>query len=571
MFQWYKKIIATFIIAIVAMAPVVHAGLEDVDSSASYYNAVQYLRQKNVIVETKLFKPDLVISRAEFIKYLVLINNTKFKSDKKVNLPFKDTRNSAWYGSYLQEALDLGIIDPNQSKIRPYGKMTIIDAIKLLFQSKSIPIPKKFVGEIPYKDLKNKKDAPLIMRAALLGIIYPEKPDYFGAGKRVTRAIAAQLIFRMEMLDLNSSLKPSNAQVNITTKTFEPDLQKIINVWEIIHSNYVNKNDLDKTQMSTDAINGLLKSIDDPYSTYLDKKANQNFSDEIEGKFEGIGAYISIEEGGNITIVSPIKDSPAYKAGVEAGDIIRKVDSFDTKGANLQEVVSKIKGPKGTDVKLTLERKNRLIEINVTRGLIKINAVEYEIIENGSVMMAKIITFNEAASSGMREVSQVISNNKDIKGLILDMRGNPGGLLDSAIDIISLFVPKDSPAVQIKYNYYNVTQSTVNDGILKNFPVVVLIDKGSASASEIVAGALQELIDATVVGETSFGKGTVQEVNFFEDNSSFKVTVAKWLTPKGRSIQGNGIKPDIEILRTSGETIDRQLDRAIIEINKKIK
>lgn len=571
MFKFSQKLLAGLIISISFFSLNVKA-FEDVTHSDPYFYAVEHLRRHKIIVDGKFFHPELEVSKAEFVKYLVKINNPDFKEIREAKLPFSDTRNNAWYASYFEEAIKLGILDSAEDKVYPYKKLNLPEALELLFHSKSIPVPHKHIGPIDFEDVKNnKRYAPIIMRAFELGLIKPEKEKYFGIYRKINRAKAADLIFQLEMLNVatyeTQEIKRNQAAEN---NPYSFELQKVISAWELIRSGYVDRDNIDETKMSDKAINAILETLDDPYSVYLDKTANQNFTDEIEGKFEGIGAYISLEKENEITIVSPIKGSPADAAGVKPGDIIRKVDGWETAGHTLQEVVTRIKGPRGTDVVITVERGGGMLDITVTRDVINVSAVEHDIIENGKIMYAKLITFNQNAAANMREITQIAANNKEIKGFILDLRGNPGGLLDSAIDIISLFAPKNSPAVTIQYNYFNVTQETTKDGILKGIPMVILIDKGSASASEIVAGTLKELEIATIVGETSFGKGTVQEVNYFEDASSIKMTVAKWLTPKGSSIQGNGIQPDIEVKMTE-ENRDRQLEKAIAEINKKIK
>ena len=271
-----------------------------------------------------------------------------------------------------------------------------------------------------------------------------------------------------------------------------------------------------------------------------------------------------------IAIVSPIKDSPAQKAGIKPGDIIRKVDNFDTKDKTLYETVNKIKGKKGTKVKLTLERNGKTIVIDVIRGKITIKPLEYKIVGNGDIMHIKVITFNEGSAEGFRNVIQIIKKNPNIKGIILDFRNNPGGLLSVATEMLNYILPKGSVAVQIQYSYFNVFQKTVGEEKFKDYPMAVLVNKGSASASEIVAGALKDYGRAKIIGETTFGKGTVQEINYFQDKSSLKLTIAKWLTPKGNTIDGKGITPDIKITKGANGA-DTQLNRAVYEVNKYIK
>ena len=562
-----KRLIASLLIGIFLFTSFSFA-YEDVPPTSPYFYAVEYLRQNKVVPDKKLFRPDLVINKAEFIKYLVKVNNPDFKPIKRVRLPFEDTNNNASYAPYIHEAIQLGILSDREKVLNPYRKLKLYEALELVFHSKSIPIPKTFVGDIPYKDLKrNKRLAPLIMRAMNFNLTSPERANYFGARRKVTRVQAAQMIYKMELYNL-SPTTPKKQEITSS----DPQLQKIISAWQLINANYVERDKIDATKLSDAAIDAIVQKLDDPYSAYLDKEKNAAFSDDLGGKLEGIGAYIAMDEEGNIAIVSPIKDSPADKAGVKAGDIIKKINDLDTADLSLYEAVSHIKGPKGTMVQLTIERNKKIIEILVVRDVIVIPALEYELKENDSVMYIKLYHFNQNASKEFKEVTEIIQQNSKVKGVIIDLRNNPGGLLNSSIEILNHLLPSQSIAVNIKYNFFNFTQYTNGAGELSKYPMVVLINKGSASASEIVAGALQDYEIAKVIGETSFGKGTVQEVNFFTDSTSLKLTVAKWLTPNNKDIGKEGITPDIEIKdpdNGSGSD-DIQLKRAIFEIKKLI-
>jgi len=560
-----KKILAGFLISLFLFNAAAFA-YDDIPNDSEYFYPTHYLRQNGVFPDKPLFRPDLIISKAEFIKYLVLLNNPDFTTNIKVDLPFQDTQNNAWYAPYFQDALHLGILSGREEKIDPYKKLTVFEALELLFHSRSIPIPRRWVGKTPYTDVeKNSNVKALVMRAVELGVVEPERQDYFGLYRRITRAKAAKMIYKMDLVDLRTTAESQK----IVIQTFEPSLQKIVSIWEIINSSYVHLDDIEIQNLSDEAIRGMVDALGDPYSAYMDQEQNSAFSDEFDGEVEGIGAFVGVDDDGFVTIVAPIKDSPAQKAGIRAGDIVLKVDDFDAEGATLYEVVNRIKGPRGTTVKLTIRRSTMTMVIDVERDVIVIEPIDYEVVGQGDIMHIKLLNFNQNAPAKFQEVVDIISNNSKIKGVILDVRDNPGGLLDVAIGVLNFFFPPQTVASHIKYNYFNFTQYTSDEGELKDYPVVVLINKGSASASEIVAGALQDHGTATVIGETSFGKGTVQEVNYFGDTSSLKLTVAEWLTPHENSIQGNGIAPDIEVV--NGETGDAQLNRAIQELNKQIR
>ena len=536
---------------------------EDVSRDSPYYYSIEYLRRNDVFMETKYFKPDLIITKAEFIKYLVLLNSPEFQPKDDVSLPFDDTRDTAWYASYFDEAIKLGILSERETKIDPYKKLTIIEALELLFHSQSIPIPKVYKGNIPYTDVeRNERFAPLIMRALKFGLIIPQRSDYVGIYKRVTRAEAARMIYKMDLVNLT----PAGGQADISS--FDLGLQKIISSWDLIYSNYINKDYAEEEALSDAAIRAMIDELEDPYSAYLDPQENSAFSDDLDGEIEGIGAFIGAEDDGTVTIIAPMEDGPAERAGLKAGDIIKKVDDIDLSDKSLYQAVNLIKGPKGTIVKLTIERNGSTRIIEVTREVISISSLEYEVIENGRVMLVKLSQFNQNAPSDFQEVVEIIENSSNIKGLIIDVRDNPGGLLDSALRILNFLLKPDSEAVTIQYNYFTYTQYSRGAGELNEIPKVVLVNHGSASASEILAGALQDFGIAKIIGEKSFGKGSVQEVNYFVDNSSLKLTVAKWLTPLNNDIEKNGITPDITVSNNPNTETDEQMDRAIDELNK---
>lgn len=552
------KFFATILI-LFTLAPSV-AAYDDIPGDSPYFYAIEYLRKNDVFQDTKVFKPDSDVSRAEFIVYLVKLNARKENIKRPTSLPFSDTRLNAWYAPYVAEAINLGILTGNEGKLNPDRRITLLEALELLYHSRSIPIPRRYVGEMPFKDLaRNKGAQALVMRSMELGIVMPQKRDNFGLYRRMTKAEAARMIYKMDLVDLRESQGP------VATGS-DANLEKIDSAYRLILSSYVDKEGLDTKKMTDATVRAMADALGDPYSTYLDVEENGSMSDELGGQFEGIGAYVEMKEDKSIAIVAPIKDSPAAKAGIHAGDIIRKVDDFDTAGATLQETVRRIKGKSGTSVKLTLQRNGETMVIEVVRGVVKINAVEYEVIGGGKVMHIRLISFNINAIKEFGEVVELILANPDIKGIVLDVRDDPGGLLEAALGILNYLLPTNSSSVTVVYSFFSYTQYTSGVGELSKYPMVVLVNKGSASASEIVAGALKDHERAKIIGETTFGKGTVQEINYFADGSSLKLTVAKWLTPLGHSIQKNGITPDIAV-SSATENSDPPLERALQELS----
>jgi carboxyl-terminal processing protease len=336
--------------------------------------------------------------------------------------------------------------------------------------------------------------------------------------------------------------------------------------WDLLHSKYVDKSKLDTQNLVFGAIDGMVKAVGDPYTVFFRPKESKEFNEQISGSFSGIGIEIGLRDD-VLTVIAPIKNTPAARAGLLAGDKILKIDDKKTEGMKLDEAVSLIRGPKGTRVKLTIlrEKEKETKEVTIVRDIIKIPAVEWKSLGE-DVAYIEIFTFNKNVDSEFEKAAREITASK-AKRIILDLRNNPGGLLDSAINIAGYFLDADKVVAIERFGDGREEQfKTQPNGRLKNYPVVVLINKGSASASEILAGALKDNRGVLIIGETSFGKGSVQEMADLPQKTSLKITVAKWLTPSGKSIDENGIKPDIEVKMTEddikGEK-DPQLDKAL--------
>lgn len=340
-------------------------------------------------------------------------------------------------------------------------------------------------------------------------------------------------------------------------------------VWKTVQSEYVDR-PVAETELFYGAVQGMVTAIGDPFSAFLKPVIAENFTETLSGEFEGIGAEIGIRDN-VLTIISPLPESPAEKAGLKAQDKVLKIDGFDTRDINIDDAVNRIRGKKGTEVILTVYREGEpdFIDIGIVRDTIKIVSVTSEIKQtpNGEkVGYIKMTNFN--ADTGTRvasAINELLSNGAE--SFIVDVRSNPGGFLNIANDITGFWVESGKVIVQEKFSENRIEPDlSSGSGKLKDFPTVVLINGGSASASEIFAGALQDYGLAKLVGEQSFGKGSVQSLTNFPDGSSLKLTIARWLTPLGHQIDGEGIEPDLFVERTieqfeSGE--DPQLDAAL--------
>ncbi|MDM5359258.1 S41 family peptidase [Peribacillus sp. ACCC06369] len=372
----------------------------------------------------------------------------------------------------------------------------------------------------------------------------PKEAGKFIKIKKFTFIMGIFLVIFLTAGITTIALTFGNEKVESIAPDKHSEFEKLYSTYDTIKDNYYEEIDQDK--LVDGAINGMIKSLDDPYSAYMDKKEASSFHESISSSFEGIGAEIQ-EQDGKIMVVSPIKGSPAEKAGVKPNDIILSVDSKSVEGLSSSEAVLKIRGEKGTKVNLSISRagESEPIELTIKRDTIPIETVYAEMLDDG-VAKIQVTSFSEHTVQELKTALEEMSK-KDMKGLVLDLRGNPGGLLDQAIEMASLFIPNGEVVLQVeeRSGKKDVYKSK-NDGELK-IPVVVLIDDGSASASEIVAAAVSESADIPLIGVKSFGKGTVQTAQDFEDGSNFKYTAAKWLTPEGNWIHKKGIKPDINV------------------------
>ncbi len=330
----------------------------------------------------------------------------------------------------------------------------------------------------------------------------------------------------------------------VTAGTERKEFEKLYNAFDTIQDNYFKE--VDEKKLVHGAIDGMLQSLDDPYSDYMNEEEASSFHESISSSFEGIGAEIQ-EKDGYIIIVSPLKGSPAEKAGLKPNDKVVSVDGKNIQGMGSTEAVLLIRGEKGTTVKLVVQRPgvSEPLNFSIVRDTIPIETVYGEMVTD-TIAKVQITTFSENTSTELITILNDLQS-KGMKGLILDLRQNPGGLLNQAVAISSLFVPEGKVLFKVEDRDGNIEEVKSEQKENPDIPLVVIIDKGSASASEILAGAVSESADVPLVGEKSFGKGTVQRAQDFSDGSNMKYTTEKWLTPEGNWIHEKGIVPDFEV------------------------
>lgn len=336
-------------------------------------------------------------------------------------------------------------------------------------------------------------------------------------------------------------------------------------VWRQAEMNFLDRTEMDSQKMIYGAITGMVNSLGDPYTNFFEPKEAEEFEQELSGKYQGVGMVVGIKDK-QLIVISPFKGSPAERAGLKPGDNILKIEDIYTTDISIEKAVELIKGPEGTKVKLSIEREawENAREIEIQREVIKIPTLEWEI-KNEDIALIKIYQFNGILNSEFRKIVPEILNSKCDR-IILDLRNNPGGYLETSQDIAGWFLEKGT-VVLLEDEGENKEQKVYKSkgpATFSSFPVVVLINNGSASASEILAGALRDQKGVQLVGETSFGKGSVQKPIILSDGSFLKVTIARWLTPSGHCIDEMGLEPDIIVEMLEDETEkDPQLEKAI--------
>ena len=352
---------------------------------------------------------------------------------------------------------------------------------------------------------------------------------------------------------------------NIFFEQDEIDIDLFEEVWNLLHDEYLEKSGIDDQDLFYGAISGMVEALGDPHTLFFNPELTKDFSQELEGSFFGIGAEIGRREG-FVVIIAPLANTPADLAGLKPGDKILAVDGKDIIGMSTNEAVTYIRGDKGTEVILTIFSKGAEVprDVSIIRDKIDIPSVIYRLEDN--IAIVEITHFNDDTDERFAKVVQdVLKDNPE--GIIIDVRNNPGGYLSTSVDIASYWLEPNSVVVRETFSDkrndrdYKATKKTS----LSHLKTIVLVNEGSASASEILAGALQDYEIAEIVGMTTFGKGSVQQLMELKDDSSIKLTVARWLTPNGRTIESEGILPDYEVdfsLEDYENEIDPQLDRA---------
>jgi len=403
------------------------------------------------------------------------------------------------------------------------------------------------------------------------------KPQSIGLVKYIFFIAVVSLLsfvagYKASGKELPSKIAPAvnSSEIANTANPKGLDFGRFWEVWDTLNKTYYDKTKIDSNKMLEGAISGMVRSLGDPYTSYLPKEDNQAINEDLDGSFEGVGMELGYSEDQQLIVVSPIENSPAIRAGVKSKDRILAIDGADTSGITLPEAVKKIRGKSGTKVSLKLLSDGEIEakDVDLFRATINIPSLVLSFRDGYGII--KINKFGEKTNSEWdKAVGQVLAQKS--KGLIVDVRNNPGGYLNSAVYLGSEFT-NGTVVIQEGTNGVKKNYDAERKGKLIGVPVVVLINEGSASASEILAGAIKVQAKGSLVGQKSFGKGTIQEVQDFENGAGLHVTIAKWLLPNGEWINGKGIVPDYEVEMTAEDLKaekDPQLDKALEVIKSK--
>lgn len=555
-------------------------------------------------VEALGFVKDEPVSRAVFIEAAVKSLDQVLPESEQVNLPYgrvPPTIAPELYYAHKKGALQ--VFGDNLYLARNITRGEALYVMGKLLDKQATTKP-------DYPDIKSSFDSYAVAvslendwlparRSALFGVDELLQP---GEAIVMIRKITGVQYKYIDFKDINEkeeereTKQPSGPTINIRigqASDSQEALADIVegedligDIWELLSQTHINADKFDVKEANDKArkafVDALADNAEDPYTVYMPKQEAEEFVDSIEGELTGIGArveYVNEE----LQIVSPMEDSPAQAAGLKPGDIILKIKDpllknlpeadengwISLKGIGLMNAVRYVRGPKGSQAELLIRREGfGQYNFKIIRDVIKVPEVKVDI--NGSVLIIKLYQFGAASQN---ELPATLVKFKEeyghkLSGIILDMRNNPGGLLDSAIDVIANFVPKGSRAVEMRAGGLRGARLTEREPVFPNLPMAVLVNKGSASASEVVAGALQDLQRATIIGEKTFGKGTVQTLYGLMDESQVKVTTAEWYTPgnsrgtEPHTIEGTGIDPDI-LVENKDSDRDDQLIRAL--------
>ncbi len=548
-----------------------YASFSDVNANTPNSSSIEYVEKTDIYTGAS-FNPNGEISRAEFAKWI--LRNDGFTSPDykpKTKVRFSDvplTSKKVDQATYIYKLIDIGAIqftDFKDSKFNPSKTISKAEALKWIFSLEGIAVPKMFdEKDFGATDVSVKSPlAPIVKKAIEMELLDAGRVSI---NAKLTRSVAARFVDKVKTNHPVYTIKLINGNDGDYVGT--PEYDTFVGAWKLINDNYLRKDKVKKDQLMYAAIEGMVRELGDKHTTF-ERPGDNGIIQSLNGQVEGIGAVLN-DKDGNVVVVTPIVGSPAEKAGILPNDIIREIDGVPVEGMALNFVVMKIKGPKGTVVKIKVQRGNDFKTFSITRDIVVVKSVDTERTSD-NIFIIKIASFGQTTAQEFTDALAELEN-KPAKGIIIDLRYNPGGYLHIVDEMAGHFITGGQTVTTVRYPDHSEVQNSTGRGELKGKKIMVLVNSGSASASEILAGALQDYKIATIIGEVSYGKGTVQELDDFADGATLKLTIAEWLTPNGNTIDGKGITPDIIVKnakpKAGQKPVDAQLDRAKAEILK---
>lgn len=527
------------------------------------------------------FRPTEPVNKAAFLKAAMVYLGYKPSPNANNFTGYDDVPEDIWFAPYVKKALEIRAINNVlHESFHPEQNLTRQEGLLLAMRIYGIPSPLITpTAEQLFADIRtNHPIAPVYAAAKGYGIYFENGQENFWPNLTLTRADTADLLFKTKMaaeiLAGNSQGLPTITitSVPVSTPLSEDDQTLLENekfgifldTWSKIHQNFIYQERVSNNELIYGAISGMVDSLDDPYSVFNSPGSDGNSYVYIPEDYEGIGAVIEQIDGQYI-VMTTINNSPAYRAGLKSKDVIVEIEGKNVSNLTYEQIISLIKGKAGTILKLKIKRDNQQLNFEIVREKITVEAIIRQVVGN-NINYLRIDQFTESSYSEFnKHLEDIYATNSD--KLIIDLRNNPGGYLTSTQDILGHFLSSGQVEfVTVDKDQRQTKYYSSGDAKLKNYHTVVLVNEGSASAAEIFAGALQDYKLARIIGTTTFGKGSVQEITSYTDNSSLKLTIAKWMTPLLRDINHLGIVPDqtVKITDLQKQTgVDPQLEAAI--------
>jgi carboxyl-terminal processing protease len=558
----FRKIFLSFI-AFSFVANSAFAVFDDVAEGEFEPAVIEWLRSKKIGDTQANFYPRRPITLAEFLAMgLTAAGIEEQALVKNIDSKFTDVGVGDWFNPFVVEAEKLRLLEGFRGeRLLPNRPMNRGEAVQLSLEIFGIGVPLTLPDEeFGFRDVREShRLARFIFRAVKMGVIDPESDDAFGVTRRVSRAEAAQLFYNLANFE-------EGPQIIIQSGTSRiPGWPLFETVWREAQDKFLHADQISDSKMLHSALQGVVDSLEDPYSEFYTPEQTRIQTSDLSGEIEGIGVYIEKDsEDRGVLVVAPLFNSPADQAGLRTGDVIIAVDGKSLAGLPLMEATNLTRGPAATTGTYTILRGDKKFDVQILRQKIKIDSISVEF--KNRIAIVDINQFTSTLPKDFAKIAEQIKQQRPL-GIVIDLRNNGGGLVTSAVDLLGYFLPESAivahqefrPGLESRNVKYNTKRAPTLDG----FRTLVLVNQGTASASEIVAAALQDHNLGTVVGEQTFGKGTVQEISFFENGTALKLTVAHWLSPRRQPIQDFGVTPDFEAVDNPDTPLDEAIERVL--------